>query len=78
MCLQPVFENEPENQLKRSGKRRPERHKAVELLTLLHTINAVVPDTFLFFFYTSLLLSLTSLIWNPSRSSGRGGEPNNC
>lgn len=45
------FEKEPENQLKESGKRSLVRHKVVELLTLLRTINAVVPDTF-FFFYT--------------------------
>lgn len=41
------FENEPENQLKESGKQGFVHHKVVELLTLLRTINAVVPDTFL-------------------------------
>lgn len=48
------FEKEPENQLKESGKRSLVHHKVVELLTLLRTINAAVPDTlFLFlFFYT--------------------------
>lgn len=70
------FEKEPKNQLKESGKRGLVRHKVVELLTLLRTINAAVPDTF---FFTPphplpLLLLLTSLIWNPSRSSGRRGR----
>lgn len=39
-----------ENQLKGSGKWSLMHHKAVELLTLLRTINTVVPDAFFCFF----------------------------
>lgn len=60
-----------ENQLKGSGKWSLMHHKAVELLTLLRTINTVVPDAFFCFFAPpSPFPLLTSLIWNPSRNSG--------
>lgn len=57
-------------------------HKVVELLTLLRTINVAVPDTSfslapphpLPLLLLLLLSLLTSLIWNPSRSSGRRGR----
>lgn len=48
------FEKEPENQLKKSGKQSLVRHKALELLMLLRTIDAVVPDTFFFFLFLHL------------------------
>lgn len=73
------FEEAPENPLKGSGKRSLVRHKVVELLTLLRSINAVVPDTF--FFYTSYPHPPSSSL--PPSSGihqvalGGGEEPNN-